>query len=833
MKISLDWLGDYVKLPRAATPQKLMHDLTMSTVEVEAIEDISRHLDGIVLARIDSFSPHPSRGKLRVVECDIGTKKKQRVVTGAANVREGMLVALAIPGAAVVAHASADSADLCDECGFAHAPNEAHVEDALRRRVAAVDFDGVVSEGMLCGADEIGLEGLAGPSSKGGLLDLGDVAGAPGQRLAEIVGWDDHVLEIDNKSLTNRPDLWCHWGIARELAAIYGVPFTDVATGPLGGRREKMLGAIDAAFCPRISVTRYDGVSAAQSPLFVRSRLARLGQRTSNILVDLTNYVMFDIGQPCHAYDAEKLALPIGVRAARAGESIRLLDGVEGALEESAYVISSGDGAVGVAGVMGGKDSSVSETTNAIVLETASFAARSVRRSARTLNMRSEAAARYEKAIDTQRIDLANARFAALLAKYVPGAVATSHDAFAEEETQKQIVAVDAARLSARLGSAITGAEIQKLLTPAGFEVRETAESELEIVAPTWRSTGDVSGPHDILEEVARFQGYDNIVGEGVSVVLKHAMTHRAGAIERRLREVLAHSAGMIEIVTYPWMESGLAEIAGIDVSGALELAAPPSPEERMLRVSMVPGILHAITKNDPELAGFRLFEIGPVFRWAEMSGSSRQVRERAFLAGALAGDDPDLLLRQAKGVVEALPRLAHLDAIEFSAGAAGAWCDVNGSMLVRNAAGEPIGGIGVLSPRVRAALGLRRNQAAVFEIALDGLTLKPSRENVFVAPSERPDKAMDLSLLFPNTASWAAIRRAAEEASPLIQSVEFVDEFRGAGVPADARGVTLRLRLAAPNRTLSTDEARPVADAVRVRLAERLNASERSDLKN
>jgi phenylalanyl-tRNA synthetase beta chain len=813
MKISMEWVSDYVTLPKSVTPQALMHDLTMRTVEVEGVEDLSRGLDGVCLTSITALTPHPTRKNLQVAACDVGAKKSVQIVTAAKNVYVGMLAALAAPGARIAA------------------PGQGDQDGQPRgRRVESIAFDGVASDGVLCGAEEIGLEYLAGPQSQGGLLDLAGITGAAGQSLAEVIGWTDILLEIDNKSLTNRPDLWCHWGIARELAAIYNVTFKEVAIDKPKAKRERLLGAIDAAFCPRFTATRFEGVRAQTSPLFIRSRLARIGQRPANLLVDLTNYVMFDIGQPCHAYDASQLTFPLGVRAARMGETIALLDGKSRTLEDSVYVITDADRPVAAAGVVGGKDSAVSAETTAIVLETAAFTARAVRRSARKLDSRTEAAARYEKAIDTQRVDMAITRFAALLAQCAPDSVASAYDEVIATQTGRAEVSVDVEKLGARLGAPTSAAEIRTVLTPAGFDVGAPTGGQIKIVAPTWRSTGDISGPHDILEEVARFKGYDNIVGEGVSVTIKQAMAHRDGALERAVKTYLANAAGMVEVLTYPWMDARLAEIAGVAVEGALALSAPPSPQESQLRVSLIPGLFQAIAINDPHFAGFRLFEAGTVFAWGDAGISPRPVIERASLVAAIAGDDPDALWRAAKGVVEAMPRQAHLEPVSFAPGAMGPWCDGNAALLITNAAGVTVGGIGLISPATANALGLKRNKVAVIALMLDGLTLKPSRDNVFTPRPERPEKLMDLSLTFANSMAWAQIQAVAGAVSALVQDVAFVDEFRGSGLPSDARVVTMRLTLAAPDHTLSMEEARLALDAVRARLMDDCGGFERAD---
>ena len=403
MKISIDWLQDYVKLPRNKTPKEMAHDLTMSTVEVEQVEDLAASLRDVVVARVQSCAPHPDARSLTVVTCDHGDNELRQVVCGGSNVREGMRVALALPGAEVTGR------------------------DGEPFTIQPTELRGVASAGMLCSAGELGLSDLFPPADEKAIIDLEGWDAEPGTALAEAIGYDDVVLEIDNKSLTNRPDLWGHYGIAREFAALYDLPLTKLrpvskiaATGDVSVTIE------DEVHCPRYTATKITGVRVAPAPTWMRSRLSRVGQRPLNNIVDLTNYVMMDQGQPSHAFDLRDVASGIVVRNAHAEESITLLDGTSHALSPDTLLIADAERGLALAGVMGGEHA-VRDDTQEVLLEIASFEPVQVRRTCRRYGVRTESSSRFEKGIDQARVDVALGRFQQLLSKVCEGAQMVSH----------------------------------------------------------------------------------------------------------------------------------------------------------------------------------------------------------------------------------------------------------------------------------------------------------------------------------------------------------------------------------------------------------------------
>ena len=767
MKISLEWIGDYVELPRELRADQIMHDLTMATVEVESATTMGERLTGYVVGRVDSDAGGAA------VTCDIGGGRMVRCATGGVVLPNGRLVAIR-PGA--------------------------------------------TGEGVLGDARTLGLEDLFG-NSGGGPIALDDASCHPGDDLGTVLAWNDTVLEIDNKSLTNRPDLWGHYGVARELAAIYGRPLKPLPPRPVlpEGR---LVGSIDESLCHRFTATHITGVRVEAAPFWVRSRLARIGQRPVNVWVDLTNYVMLAVGQPSHAFDGRRLTLPLGTRRGQRGETVRLLNDEDYPVDVNVLVVTDANGPVSVAGIMGGASTAVSDDTTDIVLECASFDALAVRRASRQLNVRTDASARFEKAIDTERVDVALGLFLSLLGHIQPGAAVTGFDDRVVRVTERKQITTAVRFFDERLGTALGADEIGERLRAFGFSL-EHRDGTLHVLTPVWRSTGDVSGPFDLLEEVARLKGYDSLPFVPAHVQLVEHATNIRALFERRVRDLVMLSGGMREVVTYPWSRARFLEAAGFDAPASPRLLVAPGADQHHLRPSLVPNLIETIAQNIGLFESFRIFEIGRVFPGgvepAQHSGEALP-RQPRHLAGAFVGPDARVLFRELQGLLEALPRVAHAAPLTWT-GTAAAWADASAALGITTG-DETIGHLGVLTKRARRLAGIRRGAVAMFELNLDGLVPLPSRENRYVSLAEYPQADFDVSLVFADAVSWQSIREAARTAHDMLRDVVFVDEFRGRDVPAGHKSVTLRLRIGVPGKTLRAEEISEVAKAVTAKLS-------------
>lgn len=597
MKVSLNWIKDYVDLPQDMDLTRLAYDLTMSTVEVEGAEDLARRFDHMLVGRIVEVCPHPNADKLQICRTDIGGGDIRDIVCGGTNVRPGMKVAVAAPGAMCRWHGEGEPVE---------------IKEAKLR--------GVKSYGMICGAAEIGLGDLFPTTEEAHILDLSDFDAAAGTPIADALDLHDIILEIDNKSMTNRPDLWGHYGIARELAALYDLPLKPLPLFTCDAGADGLTVTVeDTERCPRYIGAAVEGLSVKPAPFRMQSRIWRVGMRPINALVDITNYVMLATGQPTHAFDSDNIAGHIIVRRAKDGEQLELLNGKALSLSADDLVIADEAGVVGLAGVMGGAKDSVLPSTDKVILEIANFQAAGVRRTALRYDNRTEASSRYEKAIDPERCDQALSLAMSLFRELYPDVRVTSFCDQYPAKLQPAEIDVSLRWLDRRLGKHLTNDEIAHKLGLLGFRLDFDGDN-MHVTVPTWRSTGDVSIKADIMEEVARMVGYENFQAAPITTSFDGAINQLDKDLERRIKEYLAIRCGMQEIFTYPWMDEQYVNAILQDTAGILALSTPPSPTERLIRSSLLPNLCKAVAKNERYFTEFSLFETAQVFKDANYS---------------------------------------------------------------------------------------------------------------------------------------------------------------------------------------------------------------------
>ncbi|MEO7193190.1 MAG: phenylalanine--tRNA ligase subunit beta [Vicinamibacterales bacterium] len=646
----------------------------------------------------------------------------------------------------------------------------------------------------------------------------------------------DIVLEIDNKSLTNRPDLWGHYGLARELAAIFEVPLRPLPAEEPDRPAATLVSSIEASVCRRFTATRIEGITVRDTPDWMTQRLTAIGQRSKNLYADLTNYVMLTTGQPTHAFDADRLALPLSVRWAISGERFEALDGTTIELTPSDAVVADERSAVGLAGVIGGRHSAILPDTTRVVFEAASFDPLAIRRTSGAHGLRTEASTRFEKSLSTHRIDEARRLFFHLLGHIDPGARVTGFDDRTRETTAAGEIRVGVAYLRDRIGKPLAVTELSAPLERLGFTVNIEG-ADLLVGVPEWRHTGDISGPHDLVEEIARLHGYERFDFQAPLVQVTRSARDYPGQAERRVREYLALVGGMREVITYPWIDDRFVTGAGLQTTDApLRLSAPPAPDQATLRTSLMPGVLHAIDVNVRSRTAFRIFEVGAVFPVGTAvrldDDRERLPPQPKHVAGAVVGVDAERVFREAKGILEALPRRAHVADVTFEPGGGAPWSDAGASMTLAGPSGA-IGHIGILNRRATRAAGLKHAVAAVFEFALDGLPSWPSRDNRYTPLPELPAIEIDVSLTYADTVSWTDIgaiaARAAATAAPDVDAtIEFIDQYRGANIPEGHRSITLRARLQPRSHTLTSEAATAIATAIREAERTHAGASER-----
>ena len=808
MKVSLNWIRDYVQLPADADLKKLAYDLTMSTVEVEDTIELAKQFDHMVVGVINTIEQHPNADKLRVCMTDIGGRVES-IVCGGSNLREGMKVAVALPGSVCRWHGEGEPVEI--------------KKSKLR---------GVDSYGMICGAVEIGLADLFPTKEEAHILDLSDFDAPAGTPLADALDLNDIILEIDNKSMTNRPDLWGHYGIAREIAALYDLPMKEF---PHFDRNVENTSGFhvtveDAERCPRMTGTQIENVCVKPAPYWMQVRIWKTGMRPINALVDITNYVMLATGQPSHAYDSDHIAGHIIVRRAKAGETLTLLNGKELPLSTDDLTIADDAGIVGLAGVMGGAKDSILPTTSKVILEIANFQAAGIRRTALRYDNRTEASARYEKAIDPERCDQALDLSMQLFSDLYPEMKVTGLvDEYPQHLKQAEID-VPLSWLERRLGKRLPPEEIRHKMELLGYGISFDGDN-MHVVVPTWRSTGDVSIQADIMEEVARMYGYENFEAEPITTTFDGAINQLDKDLERRIKEYLAIRCGMQEIFTYPWMEESYVNAVLQSTEGILSLSTPPSPAERFVRSSLLPNLCKAVVKNERYFDEFSIFETAQVFR-DENYTSPYDPREklpsqRKNVAGAFATTDKDItaLFRKAKGVVEMMARYVHMEALTFRQTEKPVWAD-NVVWLNIYRGEEKVGDLALLSKKVSMACGIKNLNVMLFQLDQDSLVPLKSRTNTFTHMAEYPMTDYDISLLLDGSVQWKdVLQTIGGIKSELLHGASFVDEYRGKQVPAGKKSLTLRLSIGSKEKTLTSSEIEEVASNVLNKIAKRFGA--------
>jgi len=813
MKLSMDWIKDYVKIPEDLELSRIAYDLTMSTVEVEGITDLSKNFSNIIVGVVKEVLPHPNADKLRICKTDIGGGQIKEIVCGGSNLNAGMKVAVACPGAMVRWHGAGEPVE-----------------------IKISKLRGVESYGMICASSEIGLADLFPATEEATIVDLSAFDAAAGTNVAEALDLNDVILEIDNKSLTNRPDLWGHYGIAREISALYNLPLKEFAPFTPKSVPDLEITLEDTERSPRYIGVKIEGLSIIPSPFKIQSRIWRVGMHPINAIVDITNYVMLAIGQPTHAFDSDNIEGHITVRRARESEKLLLLNGKELSLSANDLVIADNEASVGLAGVMGGSKDSVLPKTTKVILEIANFDSKGIRHTAMRYEVRTEAAIRYEKGIDPERCDIALSLAMQMFADFFPKLSITGfRDSYPKHLKSKEID-VSLEWLEKRLGKHIPNDDIACKLERLGFKVNFD-KNNMHVIVPTWRSTGDISIPDDIMEEVARLHGYENFEWAPITTTFNGAINQLDIDIDRKSREYLALRCGMQEIFTYPWMTDEYVNALFPGNRDMLSLSMPPSPNERYIRSSLLPNLCKAIEGNLRFFNEFAIFESAQVFSNKDFKAvyDKRESlpRERRNIAGAFVGDTGDVnsLFRKAKGIISYLPRSVHIEPITYEKVEKPVWADGVVWLNILHS-GERIGNLALLSKKASLDCGIKNSAAIIFEIDLDLLKPYPSRTNKFVHLPEYPITEYDISMLFDLSVKWEEIRgiiAGKGGSEDLLRDISFVDEYRGHQVPEGKKSVTIRLVIGSLKKTLTSEEIESYAKTVLKRLQKSFGAELRN----
>ena len=739
MKFSYSWIRSLVD--GLDVPAEVLERLiTMKTAECEGVETSGALLEGAVAASVESVEPIEGSHNVEAVVL-AGHYGRKTVVCGAPNCRTGIRT-IYVP---------------------------------LGRKIVS----GIESDGMLASAAEVGIS-----RDNSGIIEL---------RGGQDIPFPDSVIDIDNKSITHRPDLWGHHGMAREVAAITGKTLRDPvwlgSLPPLGGSAVTVA-SDDFNLCPRFSALVFENVTVQPSPLWLQARLTAVGLNPINNIVDLTNFLMAELAQPTHAYDREKLSGDtLTARPAREGEKIVALNDEEYTLTPANLVIADASGPVGIAGVIGGRDSAISSTTTTIVLEAANFNASSVRKTSSGLKLRTDASMRFEKAQDPHNTVRALARAVDLISILSPGVRLVGGLADCSTRLHEPApVPLDLEWLSRKLGRALEAAEVRRILESLQFKVSD----DFTVTIPSWRATKDVAMPEDLVEEVGRMIGYDSIEPQPPLVPCAPSFDPPAREFLRGVKRLMT-ARGFTEVSNYSFISEEEARRFGLEVAKHVRVLNPIAAGQELLRTSLLPGIHRNIIENAKHFDQFRIFETGH-----EIHAASGKPEERPHLMAAIfAKDDGVAGLLELKRTAESLAPAVHVQtataqAWEHSARCVSLWSE-----------GREFGRLSELHPAL-----MENGRAAVLDIDLDVLQELSAAKASYKPVRKFPTSAFDLSIIAGARELAATleleIRRFAGE---LAESVEYVREYQGERVPEGKKSVSFRIVAGAPDHTLHPDE--------------------------
>ena len=778
MKLSREWLNEFT--PVSAPDRDFAEAMTLSGSKVEITEVEGAEIENVVVGKVLSLIRHPNSDHMWICQVDIGGAAPIQIVTGAQNVREGVLVPVAKDGSTL--------------------PGGVHITAGTLRGEASV--------GMLCSYKELGMTDHDWPLSiVDGIFilnsdpDLSARDLRPGDDLRAAIGYHDHVVEFE--ITPNRPDCLSVIGLAREAAATFGTPLTlhtpEVKGGGPGALRDLLdVETPDADLCPRYTARMVRNVKIGPSPLWMRQRLRAMGVRPINNIVDITNYVMLEYGQPMHAFDYRYVkGGRIIVRRAKDGETLTTLDGTPRKLNPSMLVIADAHRAVGLAGIMGGLNSEIVDDTVDVVFESANFDGTTIRRTALSLGMRTEASAKYEKGLDPMNTLPAVNRACELVELLGAGEVVDGVIDILNHVPQPTVLDLEPEKINDLLGTDVSGEEMASILRKLDFQVEGD-----RITVPSWR--GDVLTMADLAEEVARFHGYNRI-----PVTLMRGTTTQGGyspaqRLERRLGQT-CRSAGYDEIITYSFISPTYYDKIGWAPEDprrrSLKILNPLGEDTSIMRTTTLPSMLEILARNyNFRNKSARLYELGRIY----LPRADGLADEPKVLSLGAYGDIDFFGL---KGVVEALLHSIRVGGVSYQA------CRDNASYHPGRCAtvcvgGEQIGVLGQIHPTVCANYGV---DTALYcaELSFEALMRFQGPEPEYVPLPKFPSVARDIAVVCDASIPVATLENCISRgARGLLKEVELFDIYTGAPIPAGKKSVAFNLTLRSDERSLTAAEA-------------------------
>ncbi|PSW66270.1 phenylalanine--tRNA ligase subunit beta [Photobacterium leiognathi subsp. mandapamensis] len=792
MKFSESWLREWVN--PAVNSEELAHQITMAGLEVDGVEAVAGEFTGVKVGQVVECAQHPDADKLRVTKVDVGAEELLDIVCGASNCRQGIKVAVATVGAVL--------------------PGDFKIKKAKLR--------GQPSHGMLCSFTELGID-----VESDGIMELAEDA-VLGTDFREFLGLDDVTIDVDLTA--NRADCLSIAGLAREVGVLNRAEVTEPQFEIVAPTAADTI-SIDVkapAACPRYLGRIIRNVNVqAETPLWMQEKLRRCGTRSIDPIVDITNYVLLEMGQPMHAFDLDKIDGGIVVRMAEQGEKLTLLDGNEAELNDNTLVIADNKQALAIAGIFGGEFSGVNTETKDVLLECAFFAPDAIRGRARSYGLHTDSSHRFERGVDATLQTKAMERATALIIEICGGEVAPIVEAESEADLPKAAtIELRRTKLDRLLGHSIASEEVVEILTRLGCDV-ETTDAGWKAVAPAWRF--DMAIEEDLVEEVGRIYGYNNIPNQSPVAALSMNLHKEANLPLKRVRDLLV-DRGYQEAITYSFVEPEQQKLIVPEIE-PLILPFPISAEMSAMRLSLWTGLLNTVVFNQKrQQPRVRLFEAG--LRFIPEESAENGMRQEMMLAGVIAGNRSDehwdiatntVDFFDLKGDLEAILELtANEAAFSFKAAKHPALHPGQSAAIVVD--GKEVGFIGTVHPELERKFGLN-GRTIVFEIEWAAINTRMLPEAVVVSkfPANRRDIAVVVS---EDVAAGDVVEACRANGGELLTDVNLFDVYTGKGVEEGNKSLAIALTLQSAERTLEEADIASAVEAIVAALAEKFGAS-------
>jgi phenylalanyl-tRNA synthetase beta chain len=788
MKISLNWLKDYVEFDDKFSLEEIVWRLTEATAEIEGVIDMAKELDKVVIGHVKKLEKHPDADKLKVAQVDVGTETLKLVCAGV-NLKDGMTVAISLPGAMVRWHGEGELVE-----------------------VKKVKLRGVESTGMICASSEIGLAGFFPDEGDQDISDFSSYDAKPGQSVAEVLMLDDHVFEVDNHSITHRPDLFSHYGFARECVAL-GLakwkkqlqakdPKTLTGKTPLPVKPEFKNDQCSKNYYSTV----IKGVSTKESPLWLKSRLSSIGIRSINAIVDATNLIMMETGQPNHAFDLRLIeGKDFTHRLSNEGEKVTTLDGVERKLEKDIIIVESGKEIIDLCGVMGGENSAIKDDTTDLYLHVCHYDNVLVRKAMISLGHRTDAGTIFEKNIEPERAALGFTRAIQVFKELFPEANFDS-ETFHYHQEDSPIITVELPfkKVASHIGLEINSIDGKQYLEDLGFTVKLNKDS-YQIGVPSWRANG-VTIPEDVIEEIVRIHGLSKIPNTPPVVELMTPVKNHKRHTKRTIQQFLT-GQGFQEEANFSFLSEDLLGKANISNHAQLiEIANPVNEDFRFMRPNFIPYLLNNLSRNQiREMKLWKSFEMGAVYKRVES-----EMSEDHLLTLCIASPNKDSVFADVQTLAQSLFKELSL-VIDVSPGEHP--YSHPGRCIALSSDGDSVGHVYDVHPMLLENFKLK-GSVTIVEIQMDRL-YKLSPEDVLYSQINRNPKALlDINVVVNEDKMVSEVEALISSVeAEYLSSSELVDVYQGESLGEGKKSFTFTLSYQHPDRTLEEKEIQDILE--------------------